>query len=403
MTYTETLNYIHSLGKFKYPASLDRIKAVCECLNNPQNSFKSIHIAGTNGKGSAAVYCSEILKKSGYKTGLYTSPFIVDFRERIQINGEYISENDLVRLAGTVINTAVGLNEFEFITAVCFLYFREQKVDVAVVEVGLGGRLDATNVLGDVCVSVIAKIGLDHTAILGDTIEEITAEKCGIIRKNVPVVTLYNQDTAALSEIEKHTDNLFVPATPKIQKSDISGNRFVYDGEIYETSLIGAHQISNAVTAIEAVALSGFDCPLNAVKSAFESAKIAGRLEIVKENPTVILDGAHNPDGARALRDFLKQYNGDFTVIVAMMRDKNVEEVLKTTLGYAKKVFVTEIDNPRCEKSEVMLKTALKYNENSEIAVNSNDALKKAMAENLPIFVFGSLYLVSEARKLFKK
>ena len=155
MTYNETLNYIHSLGKFTYEAGLDRIKKVCEILKNPQNGFKAIHIAGTNGKGSTAVFCAEMLKTAGYKTGLFISPFVVDFRERIQINGEYISENDLCEFSKKVIETNVSLNEFEFITAVAFAYFGAKNIDVGVIEVGMGGRLDATNVLNNKSVSVI--------------------------------------------------------------------------------------------------------------------------------------------------------------------------------------------------------------------------------------------------------
>ena len=181
MTYNETLDFIHSLGKFRLPASLERIKEVCKRLGDPQNSFKSIHIAGTNGKGSTAAMISNILIKSGLVTGTFISPFIVKFNERIQINGRYISDDDLVFYAEKVRETGVRLNEFEFITALCFLYFKDKKIDVAVMETGLGGRLDATNVLENVSVSVITKIGLDHTAILGETIEKIAAEKCGII------------------------------------------------------------------------------------------------------------------------------------------------------------------------------------------------------------------------------
>ena len=198
MNYDETLSYIHSLGKFRLPASLDRITAVIKMLFDPQNAFKSIHIAGTNGKGSTASMLSNIYIKEGYRVGLFISPFIISFNERIQINGQFISDADLAFYAEKVKACGVELNEFEFITAVCFLYFKDKKVDVAVIETGLGGRLDATNALQNVAASVITKIGLDHTAVLGETIEKITAEKCGIIKKNAPVITVCDED-------EKHS------------------------------------------------------------------------------------------------------------------------------------------------------------------------------------------------------
>ena len=196
MNYEETLNYIHSLGNFSKPATLERIKSVLQKLGNPQNNFKAIHIAGTNGKGSEAAMLTKTFSLAGYKTGLYISPFIIDFRERIQLNGEFISHNDICKFAEIVKSTNTELTEFEFITAVAFLYFSQQNCDIAIIETGLGGRLDATNTLGNVIANVITKIGLDHTAILGDTIQKITAEKCGII-KNCPVITLHTQPDGA--------------------------------------------------------------------------------------------------------------------------------------------------------------------------------------------------------------
>ena len=177
MNYQETLNYIHSLGMFSHRAGLERITAALEILGNPQNQFDAVHIAGTNGKGSVVAFVSSVFRKAGLKTAVFVSPYIVNFRERIQINGEYISEGDLCRLSQRVIETGVSLTEFEFITAVAFLYFAEQKCDIAVIETGLGGRLDATNTLTRKKASVITKIGLDHTLVLGGTIKKIAAEK----------------------------------------------------------------------------------------------------------------------------------------------------------------------------------------------------------------------------------
>jgi dihydrofolate synthase/folylpolyglutamate synthase len=182
MNYNETLDYIHSLGNFSLPPTLDRIKTVLKKLGNPQKRIKAIHIAGTNGKGSVSAMMASVFKEAGYKTGLFISPYIIEFTERIQINGEYIKKESLCEFAQRVKETGIALTEFEFITALAFLYFAEQKIDILICETGLGGRLDATNSLENKIATVITKIGIDHTAILGDTIEKIAAEKCGILR-----------------------------------------------------------------------------------------------------------------------------------------------------------------------------------------------------------------------------
>ncbi|MBR3300528.1 MAG: bifunctional folylpolyglutamate synthase/dihydrofolate synthase, partial [Clostridia bacterium] len=318
MTYNETLDFIHSLGKFRLPASLERIKEVCKRLGDPQNSFKSIHIAGTNGKGSTAAMISNILIKSGLVTGTFISPFIVKFNERIQINGRYISDDDLVFYAEKVRETGVRLNEFEFITALCFLYFKDKKIDVAVMETGLGGRLDATNVLENVSVSVITKIGLDHTAILGETIEKIAAEKCGIIKKSAPVVTVCDQDGKALSVIKSYAGDLTVPEISAVKKADLTGCEFDYRGVSYTLSLLGKHQAYNAATAIEAVRKFSPDIPLETIRSALFETVFPARLEIVSRSPLVIVDGAHNPDAAEVLARFIRDLGGEVTFVCAM-------------------------------------------------------------------------------------
>ena len=264
MNYIDTLNYIHSLGNFGLPAGLDLIKEVLEKLGNPQNRLKAIHIAGTNGKGSVSAMLSGVFKSAGYKTGLFISPYIIDFRERIQINGEYISEADLCLYTQKVRQTNTELIEFEFITALAFLYFADKNIDIRICETGLGGRLDATNTLDNLICAVITKIGLDHTAILGDTIEKITAEKCGILR-DCPVVTSPNQKSEALKVIKSRTEKLTVPdlGQCEILKSDITGNTFIYKGNKYDTTLSGGFQVENALTVIETVNNSGYNIPYN--------------------------------------------------------------------------------------------------------------------------------------------
>lgn len=400
MTYNECLNYIHSLGNFTLPATLERISQVLEKLGNPQNDFKAIHIAGTNGKGSVAAMTAKVLETSGKKCGLFISPYIIDFCERIQINGKFIEKEDLCRLAEKVKLTNIALTEFEFITAVAFLYFSEQKIDVLVCETGLGGRLDATNTLGNKLLSVITKIGLDHTAILGDTIEKIAAEKCGII-KSEPTVTSCEQPIGALEVIRQSANKLFIP-----QKSELEilgDNTFIYKGEKYTLSLKGDYQIENALTVLEIFEVLDWNIPYNIIYKALGSTYFPARMEQVAENPPIYIDGAHNPDGAFVLANEIKKYGGKAVAIVGAMKDKDFETVLKTVLPHCQKaITVTVKDMPRAEMAENLAKAASKYcncvaAENYETAIK---IAKEAVGDN-PIFIFGSLYLAADMRKLF--
>lgn len=398
MNYNETLNYIHSLGNFSKPPTLDRIKQVLAILSNPQKDFCAVHIAGTNGKGSVSAMLYSIFKTAGKKTGLFISPFIIDFCERIQINGEFIPKDTLCRLAKRVVETGVSLTEFEFITAVAFLYFSEQKCDIAVVETGLGGRLDATNALEKVVANVITKIGLDHTAILGDTIEQITKEKCGII-KNCPVITTQNQPKEALEILKEYKP--IIPKTEQLSvlKSDIFGNEFIYKNTPYKTLLAGKHQIENSLLAIETAVCCGVD--EKTIQEGLKEAKFPARMEVISKNPLVVLDGAHNPDGAEVLAKTLKEYNGKITAIVGMCKDKDCDVVLSRTLPYCKRAVAVEVENfPRALNPKELKALAQKYCP-CTTAKSYTEALKAVSGEEV-IFVFGSLYLASAMREKIK-
>ncbi len=398
MNYNETLNYIHSLGNFGLEPTLDRIKIVLDKLSNPQNNFPSVHIAGTNGKGSVSAMLHSIFVQDEKKTGLFISPFIIDFRERIQINGEFISCEDLVRLSQKVIDTQIKLTEFEFITAVAFLYFSEQKCDIAVIETGLGGRLDATNSLTRVKANVITKIGLDHTAILGDTIEQIAKEKCAII-KNCPVITSFNQPKDALCVLKQYNPIIPQKAELEVIKRDIFGNCFSYKGELFETVLSGEYQIENSLMAIE-TALQ-LNVPLEVIKKGVKKTHFPARMEVISQKPLVVLDGAHNPDGAESLAQMMKQYEGKITAIIGMCKDKNCEEVLKKTLPYCKRAIAVEVENfPRALKREELQQMASEYC-TCETAESYCDAIEKTKEQDV-IFVFGSLYLASAIREKLK-
>lgn len=403
MNYSQTLEYIHSLGRFSLPAGLDRISRVLAYLGNPQNRFKSIHIAGTNGKGSVTSMCASALSCAGYKTGVFVSPYIIDFRERIQINGEFISEGDLCRLAEKVIESGIKLCEFEFITAVAFLYFAEQNVDIAVVETGLGGRLDATNTLENVLVSAITKIGLDHTAVLGDTIEQIASEKCGII-KGGKTITSPNQDEKALSIIKNHAHDVIIPDMNRLTNigSFTVGNTFIYKDKQYETGLSGEFQIENAVTAIEILLSCGITISYEAIKEGLRKAFIPARAEVICESPLVVLDGAHNPDGAAVLGDIMSR-QCDITAIIGVMQDKDYGAVLEKTLPLCKRVIcVKAADMPRALEAEALCSEAKRFCENVVVAKSYSHALS-LVSKDETLFVFGSLYLASGIRDLLKE
>ncbi len=386
---------------FPHTAGLQRISEALNKLGNPQNDFKAVHIAGTNGKGSVCAMITAILRESGMRVGSFTSPYIVNFRERIQINGEYIPESDLVTLAQKVKNTSVPLTEFEFITALGFLWFSKQKIDIAVVETGLGGRLDATNTLPSPSVSVITKIGLDHTAVLGDTIELIAEEKCGIIKQG-SVVTVNTQPQDALKVIKQHAPEVIVPESASVISSNIFGNRFIYKDQEYETTLAGCFQIENALAAIEAVKHCGLNIPQSAVLAGLRNAFIPARAEVVSYRPLIVLDGAHNPDGAEVIRELMSAHT-DITAIIGVMQDKNYEQLLYKTLPLCKNVVCVSVSgNPRSLSANELSRVAQMYCKNVFTVEGYSQAIDKArcLAGENSIFIFGSLYLASAIRPL---
>ncbi len=407
MNYNQALSYIHSLLVFGSQPGLERVTELLAKLDNPQDDLKFIHVAGTNGKGSACNMLANVYKEAGLKTGLYTSPYIVDFRERMQINGEYIPKEDLARLCKRVKDTGIHVTEFEFITALAFLWFKEQNCDIVILEVGLGGRFDATNAIKSPLCSVIMKIDFDHTAILGDTLEEIAMEKCGII-KNSKTVSYPLQENAALTEIKKHTNNLIVPKLENLSviSSNISGNTFIYNDTEFKTRLVGKHQIFNALTVIETVNSAGINVSAKAIVNGIATATVPARLELISQNPIVFLDGAHNPNGADAISSFMENYKGDIVAIAGMMADKNCQGFLKQVLQYCScLITVTVKENPRAISGEDLKTLADDYCEKVTVAQDYDSAIELAQSESggkKPIFVFGSLYLAGAIREQLK-
>ncbi len=415
MNYNEALDFIHSVSNFFCKPGLSRINKLCEALGNPQKKLRFIHVAGTNGKGSFCAFLTEILKSAGYKVGTYTSPYILDFCERIAINGEPISETDLAEITGEVKNICDTLpdkpTEFEIITAIGFKYFEREKCDIVVLECGLGGRLDATNIIEKPELSVITGIDFDHQAFLGDTIEKIAAEKAGIIKAGVPILWC-GDNKAALSVIEKEAKSKnallkqVAHAAIEIKKSDLNSTVFDF-GQLknLEISLLGSYQpknAANAVAAAEILKAQGFNINDNDIVSGLKNTVWRARFEKLSDNPVIIFDGSHNPQGVTATVESIKQYFGDKKVVVlsGVMADKDYKFIAKAVREIADTVYCVTAPNPRALSAAdyAAVYTGLGTNalafENVQSAIKS--AIYKAEAENLPLIILGSLYMYAD-------
>ncbi len=414
MLCNEALQYIHSLNVFGSRPGLERITELLESLGNPQDSLEIIHVAGTNGKGSTSTMLSSILRASGKKTGLYISPYVTEFCERIQIDGTPIPKEELglyterVKSAvESIQNDDCPITEFEFITAVAFLYFKEQGCDAVVLEVGLGGRLDATNVIKHPKASVIARIALDHTGILGESEGEIAFEKCGIIKTGCPVITTADNSPEALSVIEKTAQerNCILTVTdPKevtLLHSDIFGSEILCRGENFKLSLAGRHQISNALNAIAAIRVAYPEISLNTIKKGLENAVFPARCEVISTSPLVILDGSHNPNGTEALNRLLTDSNiKDATAIVGFMADKDVSEALQYLKGKFKRMITVKVQsNPRTMEAQALAELCRNICDEVSTADSYENAIALTKTDNV-IIVFGSLYLAGDVRSL---
>lgn len=404
MEYEEALSYIHSIPKFVRPLGNAALGGLLKSLGEPQKRLKFVHIAGTNGKGSAAAIISAALCRAGYKTGLFTSPFIEVFNERIQINGKNIADDELALYTGRIraASEAGGfsVSEFAFITALAFLYFKEKGCDIVVLETGMGGRLDATNIIDCPLVSVIMSISFDHMQYLGDTIEEIAAEKCGIIKKGGIVVSYANKG-ASMRVIEEYAEKAGAKLI-KAGSTEPADGGFIYKGKKYPLALKGAYQPDNAAAALEtlwALRPLGINISDGDILRALSEVKWMARFEFVAGN--VVIDGGHNIDGIRALVRSLELDGRRVIAVAAMMEDKSFAECAAELSKAVDYVIATELDMARCLKADELLKY---FTASGESAPNPRAALEKAFEladENTLICVCGSLYLAGEIRKMF--
>ncbi len=427
MGYKETVDYLYGLQKYGIKLGLDNTLSLMGILGNPHRRFKSIHIAGTNGKGSTAAMIASILKGSGLKVGLYTSPHLVSFKERIRVNGMPIEEE---RVSEMTLNLESRISDlkcitptfFEFTTAIAFKYFTEEDVDIAVIEVGMGGRLDATNVITPL-VSVITNIGYDHQEFLGATLADIAGEKAGIIKKGIPVVMAENQ-TEVTGTIEERCENIgsvlyiygrdFRAEGSRLKTPDsrLQTQVFDYYGiektyQCLEIPLLGAHQITNASLAVAATEMIGNEIKIEEkmLRKGLKEVRWDGRLEIISRNPTVILDGAHNEEAARSLKKSLEEIflpeHERFFLIVGMMKDKDIRGFLRGVAPLASEVIVTASDYERAASPESLAVEAETFNPNVKAIKGVNEAIEYAMGKAGSrdlICITGSLYTVGEVK-----
>ncbi len=420
MNYNETLEYIHSVSNFFCKPGLDRIGQLCERLRNPQNDLKYVHVAGTNGKGSFCSMLSNVLYKAGYKVGLYTSPYILEFNERICINGMSISNDDLCRITEKV-KLAADLmedkpTEFELITAVAFEYFKEQNCDVVVLECGLGGRYDATNIISNSVLSVITGISIDHTSFLGNTVEQIAGEKAGIIKDNGKCLWCGDSEVAKnviLKETEKKSAEFFTVDKHSlvINNMDLNGTDFDYDRyQNIKIKLLGSFQPFNACNVISAVRIlndSGFKISEYALREGLFDTVWHARFEIINNSPLIIADGGHNPEGVEVAVDSIKQYFDQKVIVVTgVMKDKDYNYIAEKIGSIGKRVYCITADNPRALSAESY---ATVFTNNGVEAIACSDvksalinAIKYSSENSLPIVALGSLYMYKEIIETLK-
>ena len=422
MNYEQALQYIHSVNWAFCKPGLERITALCEALGNPQNKLRFIHVAGTNGKGSTSSMLASVLESAGYRTGLYTSPYIRTFCERIRVNGENIPKEELARLTERIRPIADAMEdkptEFELITALAFAYFEACACDVVVLEVGLGGRLDSTNVIENTALSIITGIDFDHTALLGNTIEEIAYEKAGIIKENRPVLFGGSHgaayDTVEKVATQKNAPFYTVDRSSYLQKeATLDGTTFDY---LHYTDmhlpLLGAYQSYNAtlvLTAIELLKGQGFAIDEEAVRQGLARVRWPARFELLSRDPIIIYDGGHNPEGVRAAVASVKAYFGEQRVnlLSGVMADKDRGEMIETMKPIIARAFTVTPNNPRSlaatDYAAQLTSHGIAASSYASVAEGVRAAIESSKQEGMPLVCLGSLYLYEEVEAAIRE
>lgn len=414
MNYDECLAFIHSKSWQSTSPSLHRIENLLEEMGNPQDKLKFIHIAGTNGKGSVSAMTATVLSEAGYKTGLYTSPFILRFNERMRIDGVEISDDELIEITEFVKSKVEGMSEkpteFDLVTAIAMEYFYRNDCDIVVLEVGMGGTFDSTNIIKSTEVTAITNIGLDHVAVLGENIADIAKAKAGIIKKDAEVI-LYNSGREVIDTVKKVCEeqnaNLELVSFDNliIKSRNLKAQVFDYaDMKDVEIGLLGKFQANNAIMSIkiiEKLNRQGYKITEDNIRQGLKKAKWRARFEVLSENPLIILDGAHNEQGIKAFCESVEDYLGAYRKIFVLgfLADKNVRKMLVPCLSLADEFITVTPNSPRAmsaeDLAELIGEKAVAKNGVSEALVY---AVEKA-DENTAICVFGSLYMAGDVIK----
>ncbi|MDR0906271.1 MAG: bifunctional folylpolyglutamate synthase/dihydrofolate synthase [Oscillospiraceae bacterium] len=416
MSVETTLEYIHSVKWVGAKPGLERTRALLEMLGNPEKTLKFVHIAGTNGKGSTAAMLASVLRDAGYKTGLYTSPYILRFNERMQVNGEQISDAELEEMTDAIRPFADSMTdsptEFELITALAMLYFARRECDIVILEVGMGGELDSTNVIPTPELAVITAMGLDHTSELGSTLAEIASAKAGIIKSGGDVV-VYGAEPEALAVFERKCADVGAHLT----RTDFSRLRVAsssLDGSVIDFTpltgvklpLVGSYQPKNAalaITALEALRDKGYTITDDNIKNGIAAVKWPGRFEVLRKNPMFIIDGAHNPHGIAAAAESIRDlFRGEKLVfLVGVMADKDVAAMMDAIATLAKAFIAVTPPNPRAMKAPELQKLLSGYGVPAEAFADIRAGVARAteLAETGgAVAALGSLYFSADVR-----
>ena len=420
MDYKEALAYLNAVEFFGSKPGLERMAAMLDALGNPQDGMKFVHVAGTNGKGSCAAMTASVLKAAGYKTGLYTSPYLYRFNERMQIGGKEIEDDVLAELVTRVKPIAEAMEDhptvFELMTVTALLWYKEAGCDIVVLEVGLGGRFDATNVIPAPECAVIMNIGLDHTEILGDTLEQIAFEKAGILKPGTEAV-LFQQSESVTEVVQKRCDELGITlhipdfTAIKVEFDSLYGQTFTYKGESYALPLLGAHQLKNAATVLEVVEVlrrRGWKLEQSDVEHGLYAVHWPGRFELLSEEPLVVVDGGHNPQCALTVRDNLLRYFPDKRriLLLGVLRDKDYPALTEILNEAADEYICITPDSHRALPAGELADFLNRYNKPVAVCDSIRDGVSLALDrsdEGSVVCAVGSLYSVGEIRACFER
>lgn len=418
MEYEEALKYLAEFPRFKREPSLEAMESLLGALGDPQKKLKTVNVAGTNGKGSTVTMLASILSTAGYKTGRYISPYVLEFRERMMIDGRMIGRKKLAAIltevkekADALIEHGTVLNAFEVTTAAAFLWFAEENCDIVVLEAGLGGRLDATNTVPEPVLQIITAVGLDHMEQLGDTVAKITAEKCGIMRKGCTLLSSPDQSLEAKTVmIQKcmEYDAAFVIGSPgagKVVSCSVSGTELLVGKTELTIPLAGRHQINNVLTVLSAVDIlreKHWKIEDEHVVEGIAAVRFPARFELCSKSPVVVLDGAHNPQAAHALAVNVKEFLPEKrTLLCGMMEDKDCASVMAELAPLFEHIITVPVQSPRAIAPEKLAEIAREYCADVRAEENAKEALEavlKNLLDDEALVVAGSLYLASELR-----